>query len=81
MATVKQFEDLDIRKLARILCDDNNKIANRTKLSTDFKFYVQIDGSSGFTIDNIAEELERNGNKEFVQFLSISKASSGETRS
>lgn len=81
MATIQKFEDLEIWKLARILCDDINKVALNTDLRKDFKTYHQIDGSSGSVMENIAEGFERNGNKEFIQFLSIAKASCGETRS
>jgi len=40
----------------------------------DFKLRDQINGSSG------AEGYERDGTREFIQFLSIAKGSAGETR-
>lgn len=81
MASISRFEDLDIWKLARILCNDIYELAERTGLKLSYRLYNQIDGSSGSIMDNIAEGFERNGNREFIQFFSIAKASCGETRS
>ena len=81
MSTVERFEDLEIWQKAREICQLVFGIHERSGLAKDFKLYNQINGSSGSTMDNIAEGFERNGNKEFGQFLSIAKASCGETRS
>jgi len=81
MATVQMFEDLQIWQLARELCNDVFKLITETKLRNDYKLKEQINGSSGSIMDNIAEGFERDGNKEFHNFLSIAKASCGETRS
>lgn len=81
MATIKQYEDLDIWKLAKELCKDVYKIIKTTKLEKNWKLKDQIDGSVGSVMDNIAERFERGGNKKFIYFLSIAKASCGETKS
>ncbi|WBV54709.1 four helix bundle protein [Chryseobacterium gambrini] len=81
MASVKTFEDLEIWQLSRALCKDIYDVIESTNLKNNFKLCNQIDSSSGSVMDNIAEGFEKNGNREFIQFLSIAKASCGETRS
>lgn len=81
MAAIEKFEDMEIWQKARLICQSIFEIRENSNLKTDYKLYPQINGSSGSIMDNIAEGFERNGNKEFNQFLSIAKASCGETRS
>ena len=81
MATIKNFEDLEIWKISRLLCNEIDIIIKSTPLNSDYKLKEQINGASGSIMDNIAEGFERSGNKEFKQFLAIAKGSCGETRS
>ncbi len=81
MATFNSFEEIKGWQKARILCRLIQKYTLKPSFSKDFKLVSQIKGSSGSAMDNIAEGFERGGNKEFVQFLSFSKGSAGETRS
>ena len=67
--------------MSRKLCQEINEIITTTPLEKDFKLRDQINGSSGSIMDNIAEGFERDGKKEFRQFLSISKGSCAECRS
>ena len=80
MSTIKNFEDLEIWQKSRILCQNIDKYCLKNN-----KFQKhdqnQIDRSSASVMDNIAEGFEREGNKEFVNFLTMSKGSVGEVRS
>jgi four helix bundle protein len=79
--TIKKFEDLEIWQDAWSLYKKIRWIAENSTLTKDYSIKDQILRSSGSVMDNIAEGFERDGNKEFIQFLSIAKASLGETRS
>ena len=78
---VTKFEDLEIWREARALCKFVYEITSKEPFSKDFKFRDQMRASVGSAMDNIAEGFDRGGNKEFYQFLSISRGSAGEVRS
>ncbi|MFT4155332.1 four helix bundle protein [Parafilimonas sp.] len=81
MATIKCFEDIISWQRARALCRFVGELIDGGKFKHSYRLIDQIEGSSGSIMDNIAEGFERSGNKEFVQFLYISKGSCGEFRS
>ena len=71
MAKIEKFEDLEIWSLAREICQLVEFLIQNTNLKTNYSLRDQIDRSLGSIMDNIAEGFERNGNREFIQFLSI----------
>ena len=75
------FEELKIWQEARELSKDIYAISRLPEFSKDYRFVGQITSAVGSIMDNIAEGFERDGNKEFLQFLSIAKGSCGEVRS
>ena len=81
MAKIEKFEDLEIWNKSREICIDIETLFETTNLGKRFSMKVQMDRSSGSIMDNIAEGFERNGNREFVNFLSFSKGSCGELKS
>ena len=78
---VDDFEDLRIWQMASELCTKIYKITREGEFKFDSRFVQQIRASSGSIMDNIAEGFERQGNKEFKNFLFIAKGSAGEVRS
>lgn len=81
MGKIQKFEDLEIWSLAREICQLVEFLIQNTNLKTNYSQRDQIDRSLGSIMDNIAEGFERNGNREFIQFLSIAKGSAGEVKS
>ncbi|MEQ1675824.1 MAG: four helix bundle protein [Chitinophagaceae bacterium] len=81
MATFKRFEEIVSWQKARELNKIIGKHIDSGKFKRSYKLIDQIERSGGSIMDNIAEGFERGGNREFLQFLYISKGSCGEFRS
>ncbi len=81
MSKIERFEDLKVWQKSREINLKIYKLSNKGTFTRDFGLRDQIRRASVSVLSNIAEGFERNGNKEFGQFLSIAKASAGEIRS
>lgn len=81
MATINKLEDLKVWQKARTLCQLISESTKLEQFSRDFKLKDQIQASSGSIMDNIAEGFGRQGNLEFINFLTIANGSALEVKS
>lgn len=81
MAKIERFEDLEVWKMAFESANIIYDITSVGKFSQDYVLRDQIRRAGISIFSNIAEGFERDGNKEFANFLTIAKGSCGEARS
>ncbi len=80
MATFKSFEEIEAWQLARQLTREIYALTDNGTFAGDYGLRDQIRRASVSILSNIAEGFERDGAKEFAQFLSLAKGSAGEVR-
>lgn len=80
MPKIEKFEDIESWKLAREATRLIYEASSAGEFSRDFALRDQIRRAAISTMSNIAEGFEREGNKEFLSFLSIAKGSCAEVR-
>jgi len=82
MNAITRFEDIqawqEARDLVRLVYE---AIRESERFRKDFRLVSQIQSASVSVMSNIAEGYSRKGNKEFIQFLFISKSSAAEVQS
>jgi four helix bundle protein len=77
----KKFEDLIFWQKARELTELVYSFSKSGTFSKDFELKGQIRRAAVSVMANIAEGFGRGGNKEFIQFLFVSKGSLTEVQS
>ena len=80
MGKIERFEDIEAWKLAREIAKVIYEVSSRDGFRKDFVLTNQMRRASISILSNIAEGFERNGDKEFIQFLTVAKGSCGEVR-
>lgn len=80
MATIMRFEDIEAWKKGRELRKAVYAHTRKGDFAKDFALRDQIRRAAISITSNIAEGFDREGNREFLQFLSNAKGSCGEVR-
>ena len=75
---IERFEDVDSWKEARLLVKDIYRILAGCR---DYGFKGQMQRAAVSVMSNIAEGFDRGSNREFVQYLVISRGSVSEVKS
>jgi four helix bundle protein len=78
---IECFQDIEAWQQARVLANMVYDAVDQANFSRDFGLRDQIQRASVSIMGNVAEGFERGGDKEFIQFLSVSKGSCGEVKS
>jgi four helix bundle protein len=78
---ITRFEDLDCWQEARNLVNSVYRVCRVIELKKDYSLSDQVKRAATSIMANIAEGFSRKGNKEFIQFLFISKSSAAELQS
>jgi four helix bundle protein len=81
MATFTSFEETEVWQKSRSAAKKIYEISELARFSRDFALKDQIRRAAISVMSNISEGFERDGDKEFVQFLCVSKGSAGEIKS
>ena len=78
---INRFEELEVWQFSRTLIKEIYKVTNEGQFKKDFALRDQMRRAAISIMSNIAEGFERKTKNELIQFLFISKGSSGEVRS
>ena len=81
MATIHQFEELEVWQLARKLCQRIYPLTFEEPIAKDFRYKDQIRGTCGSIMDNIAEGFDRGSKHAFIHNLTIAKGEAEELKS
>jgi four helix bundle protein len=80
VATIVRFEELECWKRGRELRKTAYRFTRLKSFAGDYALVGQIRRAAQSITANIAEGFEREGNREFIQFLAQAKGSVGEVK-